>query len=324
MQFTRRSALLSTAAVAAAGGLTPLSVSTGHAQTAGNGITGVYRYKFGDGEIVQLFDGARTVPLPNGFIVNVPNEQTAAAYEALYMPKGQLTISFSPLIVKTGGKTIAIDTGNGLGAFGATKGAVGNTRANMAAAGIDVKDIDIVLISHFHADHINGLKNADGTPAYPNAEIKVPAVEWAFWSDESNQSKTNAANKGNFANVKKVFDGLKPTPFEAGKEVAPGITSIATPGHTPGHTSFVLASGSKRLVVQGDVTNHPGVFMRNPGWHPVFDNEGDLAETTRRKFYDMVLVEKMPVIGYHFPFPSAGYVEKDGTGYRLVQVHALG
>jgi glyoxylase-like metal-dependent hydrolase (beta-lactamase superfamily II) len=315
---------LGTAAVAAAGGLTPLSVSTGHAQAAGTGITGVYRYKFGDGEIVQLFDGARTFPLPDGFIVNVPKEQTAAAYEALYMPKGQLTISFSPLIVKSGGKTIAIDTGNGLGAFDATKGAVGNTRANMAAAGIDVKDVDIVLISHFHADHINGLKNADGSPAYPNAEIKVPAVEWAFWSDESNQSKTNAANKGNFANVKKVFGGLKPTPFEAGKEVAPGITSVATPGHTPGHTSFVLASGSKRLVVQGDVTNHPGVFMRNPGWHAVFDNEGDLAETTRRKFYDMVLAEKLPIIGYHFPFPAAGYVEKDGTGYRLVQVHALG
>lgn len=321
MRFTRRSALLGTAAVAAAGGLTPLSV--GHAQSANSGITGVYRYKFGDGEIVQLLDGARTFPMPDTFVANVPKEQALAAYEALYMPKGQVTISFSPLIVKSGGKTIAIDTGNGLGAFEATKGAVGNTRANMAAAGIDPKSVDIVLISHFHGDHINGLKNADGTPAYPNAEIKVPAVEWTFWTDESNQSKANGPNKGNFANVKKVFEGLKTTPYEANKEVAPGITAIATPGHTPGHTSFVLASGSKRLAVQGDVTNHPAVFMRNPGWHLMFDNEAALAETTRRKFYDMAQAEKMPIIGYHFPFPSAGYVEKDGNGYRLVQVHAL-
>lgn len=321
--LTRRTLFAGAAAVAAAGSINPLSVSVSRAQSAGTSLTGVYRYKFGDSEIIQLLDGARTFPMPENFVVNVPKDQALAAYEALYMPKGQVTISFSPLIVKSGGKTIAIDTGNGLGAFAATKGAVGNTRANMAAAGIDVKDIDIVLISHFHGDHVGGLKNADGTPAYPNAEIKVPAAEWAFWNDESNQSKANGPNKGNFANVKKVFDGLKPTPYEANKEVAPGITSVATPGHTPGHTSFVIASGAKRLVVQGDITNHPAVFMRNPGWHLMFDNEAALAETTRRKFYDMAMAEKMPVIGYHFPFPSAGYVEKDGSGYRLIQVHAL-
>lgn len=322
MQFSRRTALVG-AAAAAAGTLSPLSLAPSRAQTPAAAPTGVFRYKFGDGEIVQLFDGARTFPIPENFIVNLDKEKTAAAYEALYMPKGQLTISFSPLIVKMGGKTIAIDTGNGLGAFGATKGAVGNTRQNMAAAGIDPKSVDIVLISHFHGDHINGLKNADGTPAYPNAEIKVPAFELAFWSDEANVSKTNASNKGNFANVKKVFDGIKTTPYENGKEVAPGITPIATPGHTPGHTSFILASGSKRLAVQGDVTNHPAVFMKNPGWHAMFDNDGGLSEDTRRKFYDMALAEKMPIIGYHFPFPSAGYVEKDGNGYRLIQAHAI-
>ena len=322
MQFTRRAALAGAAATAAASA-TSFDLLPAHAQGAGTGMTGVYRYKLGDAELIQVLDGARTFNMPENFVVNVPKDQALAAFEALHMPKGQVTISFSPIIVKAGGKTIAIDTGNGLGAFDQTKGAVGNTRANMAAAGIDAKAVDIVLISHFHGDHINGLKNADGTPAYPNAEIKVPATEQAFWSDESNQSKANGANKGNFANVKKVFDGLKTTPFDAGKEVAPGITAIATPGHTPGHTSFVIASGAKKLVVQGDIVNQPGVFMRNPGWHLVFDNDPALSETTRRKFYDMAMAEHMPVVGYHFPFPAAGYVEKDGTGYRLVHVHAL-
>ena len=321
--LSRRGLLAGSAAAAAVTSFNPLSVSRSQAQGTPPSPTGVYRYKFGDGEIVQLLDGARTFPIPENFVANVPKDQAATAFEGLYMPKGQVTISFSPLIVKMGGKTIAIDTGNGLGANAATKGAVGNTRHNMAAAGIDVKSVDIVLISHFHGDHINGLKNADGTPAYPNAEIKVPAAELAFWTNEANQSKANGPNKGNFANVKKVFEGLKTTPYEADKEVAPGITSVATPGHTPGHTSFVIASGGKRLVVQGDITNHPGVFMRNPGWHLMFDNDAALSEATRRKFYDMAIAEKMPVVGYHFPFPSAGYVEKDGTGYRLVQVHAL-
>ncbi|MGE0060551.1 MAG: MBL fold metallo-hydrolase [Xanthobacteraceae bacterium] len=324
-QFTRRDvfATAAGAAATAAAGFNPLTLASANAQGVAGSTTGVYRYKLGDIELIQVLDGARTFPMPDKFVANVDKEQAAAAFEGLYMPKGQVTISFSPLIVKSGGKTIAIDTGNGLGAFAATKGAVGNTRANMQAAGIDVKAVDIVLISHFHGDHINGLKNADGTPAYTSAEIKVPEAEQKFWTDESNQSKANGANKGNFANVKKVFDGLKTTPFEVGKEVAPGITAIATPGHTPGHVSFIISSGSKKLVVQGDVTNQPGVFMRNPNWHLVFDNDGAMAEATRRKFYDMAMAEKMPVVGYHFPFPAAGYVEKDGNGYRLIQVHAL-
>ncbi|MGE4167581.1 MAG: MBL fold metallo-hydrolase, partial [Xanthobacteraceae bacterium] len=170
------------AAVSAVGGFNPFSMSTAHAQGAGAGLTGVYRYKLGDIELIQVLDGARTFPMPEKFIVNVDKDKALAAFESIHMPKGMVTISFSPLIVKSGGKTIAIDTGNGLGAFGATKGAVGNTRANMAAAGIDVGSVDTVLISHFHGDHINGLKNADGSPAYTKAEIMVPEVEQKFWT----------------------------------------------------------------------------------------------------------------------------------------------
>lgn len=321
MQFTRRAALAG-AAAAAAGTFSPLSVLKGHAQAPAAAPTGVFRYKFGDGEIIQVLDGVRTFPIPDGFVTNATKEQTAVALEGIYMPKGQITNSFSPVVVKLGGKIIAIDTGNGLAAFDASKGAVGNCQANMIASGIDPKSVDIVIISHFHGDHINGLKNADGAPAYPKAEIMVPATEWAFFTNEANMDKASATNKGNFANVKKVFDGLKVTQFEAGKEVASGIIAIASPGHTPGHTSFVLSSGAKRVMVQGDIALFPGVFMRNPDLKVVFDNDGDAAVATRRKIYDMASVEKLPIIGYHFPFPSAGYVEKDGTGFRLVQAQA--
>ena len=108
------------------------------------------------------------------------------------------------------------------------------------------------------------------------------------------------------------------TQFEAGKELAPGITSIATPGHTPGHVSFAVQSGSGKLLVQSDVTNIPALFVRNPDWHVTFDNDPALAQTTRHKFYDMAAAEKTLVAGYHFSFPSVGYIEKDGAGYRLV------
>jgi len=320
-EFTRREWLGSSAATAAALslGLAPSPLRAA-APATGKQAPGFYRSKLGDYELTQVADGARTFPMPEGFIVNLPKDQALAAAEGAYMPKGQVTIPFNPLVVNTGSKLIVIDTGNGLGAFEATKGAAGQMNANMKAAGIDPNAVDIVLISHFHGDHIGGLKGADGKPVFPNAEIKVPAAEWAFWTDDANQAKANGFNKAQFAGAKKNLDGLgdKITKFEAGKEVAPGITSIATPGHTPGHVSFVIASGNARILVQSDVTNIPSLFLTHPDWQVVFDNDPALAVTTRHKFFDMAAAEKAAIIGYHFSFPAVGHVEKDGSGYRLV------
>lgn len=322
MQFTRRTALAGTAAAAAATAFGPLPAA---AQAPAGTINGVFRHSLGDAEVIQVLDGIRAIKFPDGFITNLSRDQTVAAFEAAYMPGGIFRNPYCPSVVKSGGKTIVIDTGNGIGAVAATKGEVGHHRANLQAAGIDAKAVDIVLISHIHGDHINGLKNPDGSPAYPNAEIKIGAVEWAYWTDEGNKAKTPKSNQGNFANVKKVFAGLKPTPFEAGKEVAPGITAIATPGHTPGHTSFVVASGSKKVLIQGDLALAPGVFVKHPDYQILFDVQGDLAVQTRKKFYDMATAEKMPVIGYHFPFGTVSYVEKSGDGYNLVPANgALG
>jgi len=318
VELSRRHILAGTAAVGAAavaGGLP-------HAAHAATEIksSGVYRYKVGDVQIVQLMDGARTFPMPDNFVANASKDEAIKAAAAAYMPDGKVTIPFSPMVVNTGGKLVLIDTGNGLGAYAATKGAVGQARSNMAAAGIEPKDIDIVLISHYHGDHIGGLKNADGSPAFPNAEIKVPAVEHVFWMDEANAAKANGFNKAQFPNVAKMMAGLKVTQYEPGKEVAPGITSIATPGHTPGHQSFTVSSGGKSILVQIDVTNIPSLFLRHPDWHVSFDNEPQVAQATRHKIYDMAAAEKMVVVGYHFPYPCVGHVEKDGAGYRLVPV----
>jgi len=193
----------------------------------------------------------------------------------------------------------------------------------MAAAGIDPKSIDMVVISHFHGDHINGLLTADNVLAFPNAEVLVPAVEWKYFMDDGEMGKqTTDRMKGVFANARRVFEaGLKKkvTPYEHGKDVAPGLQAVATLGHTPGHTSYILSSGSDKIFIQSDVTNNPAVFVANPGWHLMFDQDPQMAEATRRKVYDMLVADKTRVQGFHYPFPALGYVEKDGTGYRLVQ-----
>jgi glyoxylase-like metal-dependent hydrolase (beta-lactamase superfamily II) len=194
----------------------------------------------------------------------------------------------------------------------------------MAAAGIDPAAIDIVVLSHLHPDHINGVKTADGKVAFPNAEIMVPTLDWAFWMNDENAAKaeSNPMMKTYFGNVWKVLGDLagKVTKYDWGKEVAPGITALDTRGHTPGHSSFAVASGSSKVLIQSDVTNIPELFLRNSDWHVMYDTDPQQAAARRHKFYDMAAAEKALVIGFHFSFPSLGHVEKDGTGYRLVPV----
>lgn len=320
--LSRRHLLVGTAAIGAAA-LTGFRPSTANAAVpqAGAQAPGFYRYKVGSFECTSINDGARSFPMPDKFVVNVPKEEALAAADAVYMPKGMVTVPFNPQLINTGSKLVLIDTGNGVANLEPSKGAVGRTLQNLQAAGVDPKSIDIVLLSHLHPDHTNGIRLADGGLAFPNAEIMVPVKDWAFWASDENAAKApNEMTKNYFANVKKTFAGLesKVTKYEWGKEVAPGITSIATPGHTPGHTSFAVASGDKKVLIQSDVTNIPEFFLRNPDWHVAFDNDPAMAQETRHKFLDMAAAEKATVVGFHFTFPSVGHVEKDGAKYRLI------
>jgi glyoxylase-like metal-dependent hydrolase (beta-lactamase superfamily II) len=318
-EFTRRNVLASALAASAAAAAPFAVPARAAAPPAGKQAAGVYRYKVGQFECTSINDGARTFPMPDGFVRNVPKDQALAAAEAAYMPKGMVTVPFNPQLINTGSKLVLIDTG-----FGPTPNApVGLLAANMAAAGIDPKAIDIVVISHLHPDHTNGIKNAEGGLLFPNAEIKVPAVDWAFWMSDDNMAKApNDMMKNYFANTRKVYAGLadKVTKYEWGSEVAPGITAIDASGHTPGHTAFAVGSGNARVLVQSDVTNIPELFLRNPDWHVAFDIDPQKTVQTHRKFYDMAAAENALVVGFHFTFPSMGYVEKADAGYRLVPI----
>jgi glyoxylase-like metal-dependent hydrolase (beta-lactamase superfamily II) len=315
-QFTRRT-VLTGAAAASVAALTGPNATQAAAPPAGKQAPSFYRSKLGDFEITVVNDGARAIPLPPTFVRNVSNAEVLAAAEAAYMPKGSIVAPFNPIVVNTGAKLVLIDTGYGPG----IAPTVGLLPATLAAAGIDPKAIDIVLISHMHGDHILGLKTPDGALAFPNAEIKVPAVDWTYWMSDENMSKApEGFQKASFGFNRKIFSNLadKVTRFDWGKEVAPGITAVDSSGHTPGHTAFVIASGSGRLFFQGDVCNVPDLFLRNPEWQVMFDSEPEQAVATRRRIYDMAAAEKILVSGYHFPFPGLGYIEKAGTGYRFV------
>jgi len=322
----RRQLLGGAAVASAAAALSSFPASTAGAavQPSGTQAPGFYRYKVGSFECTSINDGARSFPMPDTFVRNVPKEEALAAAEAAYMPKGMVTVPFNPQLINTGSKLILIDSGNGIANFEPSKGAVGRTLQNLASAGVDPKSIDVVLMSHLHPDHTNGIRALDGSMAFPNAEIMVPAKDWEFWMSEENAAKaeSNQMMKNYFANVRKIYAGIesKVTRYDWGKEVVSGITSIAAPGHTPGHTAFAVASGDSKVLIQSDVTNIPEFFLRNPDWHVAYDVDPATAQATRHQFYDMAAAEKALVVGFHFTFPSIGHVEKDGAKYRLVPI----
>ena len=323
-EITRRNVLTGAAAVSAASALASAG-GNDEAQAAaplgGKQNPGWYRYKVGEFEITVVTDGVLVGPLTDRYVQNVPKNQVSAMLAAMHLASDKTSNWYNPLVVNTGSKLVAIDTGGGSPAFQQSKGTLGQFHNNLAAAGIDKNSVDVVIISHLHGDHISGLLDAENKLAFPNAEILMPAADIKFWTDESNASRFQDPVRGQFANVKRVLGALgnKVTQYEGSKELVPGITSMSTPGHTPGHTSFMISSGSDRLIHQVDVTAGMGtLFVRNPGWYFPFDVDGPLAEQTRRKFYDMVIADKLRVQGFHFPFPAVGNIDKRGDHYRWV------
>jgi glyoxylase-like metal-dependent hydrolase (beta-lactamase superfamily II) len=320
-ELTRRT-LMTGVAAAAAVPLAP-SLAPAAAPPAGTQAPGWYRYKVGTTEVTVVTDGINRFKLGDTFVTNVKRDEVNAALAAAFMEKDMMAIPYNPIAVNTGSKLVVIDTGTGEANFERSKGAGGQFHGNLKAAGIDRNAVDIVIISHFHGDHINGLLTPDNKPSFPNAEILVPAAEWKYFMDDGEMSRAPAGRMQDvFKGARRVFDALnrKVTPYEPGKELTPGITSVATNGHTPGHNSHIISSGSSKVYVQADVTNVPFLFVRNPGWHAFFDQDPKMAEETRRKVYDMLSAEKMMVQGFHYPFPSVAYVEKGGNGYREITV----
>src|SRR4051812_37408337 len=325
--LSRRHVLTGAAAASAATALTSLagSPASAAAPRATTQAPGWYRYNVGSYQITVATDSKRSFKLPDSFVLNAKKDQVNEALLAAHMEKDMMTIPYSPIVINTGSKLIVVDTGVGEANFERSKGASGQFQSNLKAAGIDRDKVDTVIISHFHGDHINGLIKPDGSPAFPNAEILVPAVEWKYFMDDGEMSRqTTDRMKEVFAGTRTVFDALKRkvTQYDAGKEVAPGITAVATHGHTPGHQSFVVASGrggapatpagathghtpvphffgappgGKSVYVQPAATNHPALFARNRGCHAFFDQDPKRAKKTRRKVYDMLVADKMLV-----------------------------
>lgn len=287
------------------------------APAVGTQAPGFYRFKVGDVEVTTVNDGYnRRVPVEQGFVTNATPEEIRALLTEQFMPTSHIDIPFTTTFVNTGSKLIAFDSGTG-GQLAPTAGLLWT---NMRAAGIDPAKVDMVVISHFHGDHILGLRTKDKTAVYPNAEVAVPEGEWKYWMDDGALSRAPMAAQGGFRTARNTFVpfGANVRRYGDGTEFAPGIRAVAAPGHTPGHTAFHVSSGNAQLMVLSDTIVNPALFARRPDWRVAFDMDGAMATATRRRIFDRATADRVRVAGYHFPFPATGYIAKRGDGYEFV------
>jgi len=279
---------------------------------------GAYRYRLGDYQLTALYDGTWFLPIDDKFVHNASATQVNDALSAAFLPPSVLPISFTALLVNTGTKLVLIDTGTA----GQITDTAGVMLDNLKLAGIAPANIDTILISHFHPDHIDGIKTKDGAKVFPNAEILVPEPEWAFWMDDANMGRTSGAVHKYFLNARRIFSDIagEVRRFKPGAELAPGIVSVPAYGHTPGHTAFAVHSGSQSLLVMSDTVREPFLFVRHPQWQPSYDMDGPLAAKARTDMLDRAAADRMLVEAYHFPFPACGHIVKSGSGFDLAPV----
>ena len=320
LNMTRRDFTVSAGLAAALGLNGPLLVSPAFAQKTPDPAKGFVTYKVGSAEITALYDGIWEKPHDPAFIANASIDDVKAAMVKAGLPADFVSIPFTAIVVKNGGKTILCDSGTG----GQVQPTAGKMMANMKAAGIDPASINTILISHFHPDHIFGLMEKDtNKPVFPNAEIVVSDVEYKFWTDPTVIDRLPEARKGLARRIQAVFPTWKNMRQVQGEpEVAPGIRFVSAPGHTPGHRAFHLSSGSSQLMISNDTAYQPALVVANPGWHGQYDQDAATAEASRRKLLDRVIADKTMICGYHFPFPGAGTIQKDGAGYALTSMKA--
>lgn len=319
LQLSRRGLLTAAGSTVAAATLSSQLVRPAAAAAPMMGVSRPthYRFKLGNFEITTIYDGALAIPKVHPiFGKNQKIEDVQAYLVENRLPTDKMSISFTPVIVNTGKEVVMFDAG--YGEERRAKGA-GRVAATLATAGFSPDQIDVVVITHCHPDHVSGLME-DGKAVFPNARYVTGDIEYNFWS---NKDLLNSSNKAMVGRAKIVQSNVVPladkmTFIKPGADVVAGITSVEAFGHTPGHMCYHIESDGKRFLIFADTTNHYVVSLAKPDWHCVFDIDAEAAVVTRKKILDMVAADKIPATGYHMPFPAVGYVDKKGTGYQWV------
>jgi glyoxylase-like metal-dependent hydrolase (beta-lactamase superfamily II) len=318
-QLTRRHVLAGASGVAV-GGLTSANLFPAFAKAPmlHTRAPAFYRFNIGELEATVISDG------PLNFSSKIFRGPPEAEIQRLladdFVQPDAVRMEQNILIINNGDKLAMFDTG--ILSMKAANAPSGRILQSLAQAGIDPKDIDAIVLSHPHIDHAGGIMSADGqTRLFPNAQIYLTEADYAFWTNEkllgtAAEASARTAMKNLLPNKDRLVM------YKDGQEIFPGIQTIATPGHTVGHSSFVITSGGQTLCYTGDVVLHE-IMLRNPQVEVTFDTDSKQAVATRVRTLDMLSAQKMPALIYHMPWPGIGHIVKDDSGYRFLSSSML-
>lgn len=322
LTLNRRTIMLS-AATAGAGLISAPGGGRADAQPVARpqGNAGVYQFRIGDVRATVLSDGVIGGP-PRIYAGDASELDLQTALRRAFLPTDHLTLNLNTLLIEAAGRRVLLEAGAG-GTMGPDAGRV---FANLAAIGLTAHDIDVVVVSHAHPDHLGNLRTADGGKAFPRAEVFAPKADWDFFVSgdpdlsympvpEDFRRRFGAAIKRSVEPVAREIQL-----YEPGKEILPGLTTIAAAGHTPGMVAFLVHSGADQLLLTTDLAYHPVVNIDSP-WRPGPDRDKEAALQARRRIFDRAAAEQMLVLGFHYPFPGLGRMLKIDNGYAWVPAH---
>jgi glyoxylase-like metal-dependent hydrolase (beta-lactamase superfamily II) len=312
--LSRRRLLQGGSAVMAAGVTAGLAGAPAFAKAPllGTQVPYFYRFKLGTAEVTVVSDGILPLGDPHKSFLGLTNEEITRQLTDNFLPPDNAVLEQNALIVNFGDRMVLFDTGMGSARdFGPT---TGRLQASMKQAGIDPKDIDAVVMSHGHIDHLGGNVGDDGKSLFPNAQFYIQQADFEFWTDEAKTGDLKSFLAQARKNLLPVRDRL--VFFKDGQEFLPGVTAIAAPGHTVGHTIFNIEAGGKSLAYIADLTHHPVLLMEKPLTEFAYDTDPKQSAKTRLRLLAMLAANKTPIVAYHFAWPGLGNVAKQGDGFR--------
>lgn len=315
MLCTRRQAIVAATGGSAFAGIFCRS-ATAAAPPTGIQAPGVHRFRVGRFEVTALLDGHLDLGLE--LFPGARAEAVELLGKAFLSSSGPVRTSVNAFAVNTGDRLYLIDAGTNAGYLPT----LGKLLTTFAAANIVPTQVDMLLVTHLHPDHVGGASR-DGDALFSSAELVVPEADAAFWLDPATEARAPAELKPLFgiahdASAPYAASGRLRRLDTATRTVAPGIEAVPLPGHTPGHSGYLIRDSGEALLIWGDVVHAAALQLPRPETAIVFDVDQSVAVQTRQRILDQVASERMRVAGMHLPFPGVGHIAKDGQGYAFV------